>query len=121
MDDAVRIPIDIAYEAAPAEPDDSDEVLQRTTVLEDGSIVIDMLVPQPCRPEPSTGNEIVVCAQANDDGYGTPDGPAPTDSGQPEVPKAELVLSSNAKLVLRGETDSVSGSQRVMIDFKLKF
>jgi hypothetical protein len=55
MDDAERIPIDIGYEVgAPALPSDP-----RTTVREDGTIVIDLLAAQPCAP--ATEGEIVVC------------------------------------------------------------
>ena len=62
MDAADRIPIDIGYEtSAPgilAEP--------RTTLREDGTIVID-LTPQPaCPSNPSTEDEIVVCAQTDE-------------------------------------------------------
>ena len=60
MDEAERIPIHIGYEVASeaaAEPSDV-----RTTVREDGAVLIDILAPQPCQPEPSTGDEIVVCA-----------------------------------------------------------
>ena len=63
MDEAERVSIDIGYEAsvadALAQPADA-----RTTVREDGSLVIDILVAQPCAAEPSTGDEIVVCAAA---------------------------------------------------------
>ena len=58
MDDAVRIPIDLGYEVAAAEADASSS-LHRTTVREDGTLVIDILA-RPC--EPSADGEIVVCA-----------------------------------------------------------
>lgn len=68
MDDAERIPIDLGYEVAStaraADP--------RTTVREDGTIVIDILAPQPCAPEPTTEPEIVVCAPAPDGGRNKP-------------------------------------------------
>jgi len=63
MDDAERIPIDIGYDvAAPADAAQPPD--PRTSVKEDGTLVIDILVPQPCGPEPSAGEEIVVCAEA---------------------------------------------------------
>ena len=61
MDDAERIPIDIGYEvAAPAEQASD----SRVTVKEDGTIVIDVLAPQPCAADPTTDEEIVVCGRA---------------------------------------------------------
>jgi len=63
MDDGERIPIDLAYEVAgeaaaqPADP--------RTTLREDGTLVIDILAPQPCASAPSSDEEITVCAQAS--------------------------------------------------------
>jgi hypothetical protein len=71
MQDADRIPIDLGYEVA-AEADMPPD--QRTTVREDGTLVIDILAPQPCAPDPSTGDEIVVCAPAQE---GTPPVEAP--------------------------------------------
>ena len=57
MDEAERVPIDIGY-AVEAEAPAADG---RTTVREDGTIVIDILAAQPCAPEPSTEDAIVVC------------------------------------------------------------
>ena len=71
MDDAERIPIDLGYEVAAAGP----EGTRPTTVREDGTIVIHILASQPCAPTPSTGSEIVVCAQSP--GEGEPPIPAP--------------------------------------------
>jgi len=61
MDDAERIPIDIGYEVAAEAAQSSDP---RVTVQEDGTVVMDIMVPQPCETGPSTGDEIVVCAEA---------------------------------------------------------
>ena len=76
MDAADRIPIDIGYDtSAPAllaEP--------RTTLREDGTIVIDTTPPQPCATEPSTEEEIVVCAALEEPvlGHAAPPPPQPT-------------------------------------------
>jgi hypothetical protein len=64
MDEADRIPIDVGYEVASA-ANTSDP---RTTVKEDGTVVINILAPQPCEPEPSTESEIVVCAESPEGG-----------------------------------------------------
>jgi hypothetical protein len=122
MDEVVRIPIDVGYEVATSQPSPIVPSVQQTTGQEDGTLVIDILVPQPCPVEPSTSDEIVVCAQADGDPQMMLHAPEPTSYDEPGgVPKAELSLGRNAKMVVRGETDPPSGSQRVMIDFKLKF
>lgn len=82
MDHADRIPIDIGYDvAAEASPADS-----RTTVREDGTVVIDILAPQPCAAEPGTDDEIVVCAHVDGDpqraGDAPPPAPGPMDKLQ---------------------------------------
>lgn len=59
MDEAERVPIEIGH-AVESEALAAD---RRTTVREDGTIVIDILAAQPCAPEPTTEHEIVVCAQ----------------------------------------------------------
>ena len=61
MDDAERIPIDIGYEVAGETEAGDQPANERTTVREDGTLVIDILA-RPCEPEPSTDREIVVCA-----------------------------------------------------------
>src|SRR5690606_37868565 len=48
MDDANRVPIDIGYEVAAAA-----EMDQRTVVKKDGTVVIDILAPQPCAVRPT--------------------------------------------------------------------
>ncbi|KRA81200.1 hypothetical protein [Altererythrobacter sp. Root672] len=90
MDDAVRIPIDIGYEAASAEAASGEPAVQRTTVREDGTVVIDVLAPQPCVPEPSTGDEIVVCAQIDGDPQRMPDAQPPPSPGPMEKLKKAL-------------------------------
>ena len=62
MDDAERIPIDLGYEVAAVGLAQTDP---RAAVRDDGTIVID-LTSQPCAPEPSTDQEIVVCAQTSE-------------------------------------------------------
>jgi hypothetical protein len=61
MDAAERVPIDIGHEVAAEAAPSSDP---RVTVREDGTLVIDIALPQPCAPDPSTGDAIVVCAEA---------------------------------------------------------
>ncbi len=63
MDDAERIPINIGYEVASPADATAQPRDPRTSVKEDGTLVIDILAPQPCAPEPSTGGDIVVCAE----------------------------------------------------------
>ena len=61
MDDAERIPIDLGYEvageAAASEPG------ERFAILPDGTLAIGA-VPQPCAAEPTTDEQILVCAAA---------------------------------------------------------
>jgi hypothetical protein len=63
MDDAERIPIDIGYEVVADAAQLSDP---RVTMREDGTVVMNIMVPQPCESEASTDDEIVVCADAPD-------------------------------------------------------
>ena len=103
MDDAERIPIDIGYDVA-AEAAASDP---RTTVREDGTIVIDILAPQPCAPEPATGEEIVVCAVADDEARYLPGNlpPPPSTTAMQEVSEALSVKDGNlqAGLISQGQ------------------
>lgn len=69
MDEAPRIPIDLGH-AETAEAD-APSSAYRETVREDGTIQIDILVPQDCAP--ATDGEIVVCAPAE----GMPSTPVP--------------------------------------------
>lgn len=84
-------------------------------VTEDGTLVIDILVPQPCGA--STEQEIVVCAP--DQGQHRLNAPEPIVEGEGFRP--ELQIAPNAKAVLRAETDGLTGAERVMIDIKIKF
>jgi hypothetical protein len=59
---------------------------QRTTVREDGTLVIDILTPQPCPSAPSTDEEIVVCAEAPADGQ--PLAPSPARSPMEQLGEA---------------------------------
>jgi hypothetical protein len=88
MDDAERIPIDIGHEVgSPVQPGDP-----RTTAREDGTVVIDILLPQPCEPDPSTEDEIVVCAVS-------PDGQAPVQPPPPPpTPMEKLQEALSTKL-----------------------
>ena len=73
MDDAERIPIDIGYDvSAPAEQASD----PRMTLREDGTLVIDILAAQPCAPDPTTDDEIVVCATAPEQARELPPPPA---------------------------------------------
>jgi len=75
MDDANRVPIDIGYEVAAAA-----EMDQRTVVKKDGTVVIDILAPQPCAVRPTTEPEIVVCAVAPDNQASDAKAPPPSTS-----------------------------------------
>ncbi len=75
MDDANRVPIDIGYDVAAAAATD-----QRTVVKEDGTVVIDILAPQPCAAQPTTEPEIVVCAVAPDNQASEAKAPPPPKS-----------------------------------------
>ena len=83
MDDG-RIPIDITEEHAPAETDG------HSYVREDGTLVIEIPVEQPCGE--SSEREIVVCASdGSENRLDTPEPPP-----QAEMPKAEVQLGENA-------------------------
>ena len=84
MDDAERIPIDVGYDVA-AEAPQSDS---RATVREDGTIVIDILASQPCPAQPGTGDEIVVCVQADGDPHRTGDAPPPSPGPMEKLEEA---------------------------------
>jgi hypothetical protein len=79
MDDAERIPIDLGYDVAAEAAQPSDP---RVQVQADGSVVIDILAPPPCAAEPSTDDEIVVCAEAPEGGLPSTPPPAPTANEQ---------------------------------------
>jgi hypothetical protein len=74
MDHADRIPIDLGYEVVAA----AGEAGQQVTRKPDGTLVIDILQPQPCAP--SDDGEIVVCGPAEiDEQQRLGDTPAPTE------------------------------------------
>jgi hypothetical protein len=62
-------------------------------VREDGTLVIDILAPQPCAPEPSAGDEIVVCAQVQGDQQRMPNAPPPRSPGAMEKLKDALTAT----------------------------
>lgn len=105
MDDVERIPIDIGYEvAAPAEqPSDP-----RTSVREDGTVLIDILMPQPCEPKPSTEGEIVVCAAALESGQLRPLPPPPAPNAMEILAEA---LSAKVGPVEIGSIDRGDGTR----------
>jgi hypothetical protein len=72
MDHADRIPIDLGYEVAAA----AREADQRVMRKPDGTLVVNILVPQPCAP--SADEEIVVCGPSEiDEQQRLADTPAP--------------------------------------------
>lgn len=93
MDDVVRVPIDIGYEVTSAETASGEQAVQRTPVREDDTVVIDILARQPCGPEPSTGDEIVVCAQVEGDPQRMPDTPPPPPPSPMEKLKEALTAN----------------------------
>lgn len=106
-------PVDVAPMdvSAPAEPAD------RTTVKSDGTLVIDILVSPSCDAAAAEPDEIVVCAP-DPDAQRIPgaDGTF-TDGGF----KPEVQLAPNATARVRGETDTVSGADRAMVDVIYRF
>jgi len=73
---AERIRIDIGYDVAVPAEQAADP---RVTLRDDGSLVIDILAAQPCAPDPTTDDEIVVCAAAPEQSRELPP-PAPGKS-----------------------------------------
>jgi len=112
MDNADRIQINVGHDVARS----TDPAVARTTVREDGTVVINILVQPPCDPavEP---DEIVVCA------------PAPASQPIPGADgafaqggfKPEVELAPNLKAKARAETDPRTGADRAMIDFTYRF
>jgi hypothetical protein len=88
MEDAERIPIDIGYDVAAPADATAQPLDPRTSVKEDGTLVIDILEPQPCAPDPSTGDDIVVCAQAPGDGQPQAKAPPPSPSLNQKIGEA---------------------------------
>jgi len=109
MDDAERIPIDIGYEVS-AEAVAADQAPRlREAVRDDGTLVVDILV-RSCEPEPSTGEEIVVCATAPGSGQLQP-------LPSPATPNARDVLAEalSAKIgpVEIGSIDRGDGTRAI--------
>ena len=67
MVDADRIPIDLGYEVAGEAAAGDQARSLRESVRDDGTLVVDILVRR-CEPEPSTGEQIVVCATSSESG-----------------------------------------------------
>ena len=112
MDHADRIPIDVGYDvAAPA-----DASRAQTTVREDGTVVIDILVQPSCDPAVDS-DEIVVCA------------PNPASQRLPGADgafargglKPEVELAPNATAKVRAESVPATGADRAMIDLTYRF
>ena len=112
MDDADRIPIDVGYDVATS-ADASDA---RTTVRDDGTIVIDILVQPPC-DQAVEPDEIVVCApDAEPQRIPGADGTFVQGGFNPEVE-----LTPNATVKVRAESDPETGADRAMIDLTYRF
>ncbi len=100
MDGAERIPIDIGYEVAAEAAQSSDP---RVTVREDGTVVMNIAVPQSCETEPSSGDEIVVCGEAPASGSdmrvpSTADDRAAATAAAARTPCAGCVVVSGASV-----------------------
>lgn len=87
----------------------------RSYVRADGTLVIDILAKVPCGP--ASEGEIVVCASAAQSEAADPAPAPPAEVGS----KAEIDLTDSVKLRARGETDSASGADRLMLDVVIKF
>ena len=92
MDDAERIPIDIGYEVEGDVAAADESAVLRESVRDDGTLVIYILV-RPCEPEPSAGEEIVVCATSPGSGQLQPLPPPATPN-----PMEVLAEALNAKI-----------------------
>ena len=112
MDDADRIPIDVGYEVA-ARADASNS---RTTISEDGTIAINILVQPPCDPAVEA-DEIVVCAP----GPASREIPGSDGTFTQGGFKPEVELAPNATMKARAESDPMTGADRAMIDLTYRF
>ena len=81
---------------------------------------IDLTIPQPCRPEAASSDEVVVCANRNGESPYRLQEPPPRPK---EVPKAELSVAEGVSVAGETEQADVGGmrSNRVMLRFKVKF
>lgn len=107
MDDG-RIPIDLTEEHAPAAADG------KSYAREDGTLVIDILVEQPCGE--SSEREIVVCASDGSEHRLRAPDPRPAERGF----KPEVQLAPNAKADLRA-TPGRDGAVQAMVNVTIKF
>src|SRR5919106_3952873 len=81
---------------------------------------IDLTVPQPCRPEAASNDEVVVCANRDGESpYRLREQPPPTK----EMPKAEVSIAEGVSIAAETESEEVGGvpSKRGMIRLKVKF
>lgn len=81
---------------------------------------IDLTIPQPCRPEAGSIDEVVVCANRNGESpYRLQQAPPPPK----RVPKAELSVAEGVSVAGETEQADVGGvpSNRVMLRLKVKF
>jgi hypothetical protein len=93
------------------------ELAERTTVKQDGTLVINILVPPPCDAAAAEPSEIVVCA------------PSPTALHIPGADgtfaeggfKPEIQLAPGTTAKVRAETAPDSGSDRAMVDVVYRF
>lgn len=107
MDDAERIPIDVGYEVAAEAAAVDQSTSLRESVREDGTLVVDILV-RLCEPEPSTGQEIVVCAAAPGSGQLQPLPPPPNPNAMEILAEA---LSAKVGPVEVGSIDRGDGTR----------
>lgn len=81
---------------------------------------IDLTIPQPCRTEAASSDEVVVCANRNGESpYRLQEQPPPRKG----MPKAELSVAEGVSVAGETEQADVGGvpSNRVMLRLKVKF
>jgi hypothetical protein len=102
---------------APVEVSAPAEQAERTTVKQDGTLVIDILVPPPCDAAAAEADEIVVCAH-NSTAQRIPgaDGTFTEGGFEPEV---QLAPGVTAKV--RAESNPENGADRAMVDVIYRF